>query len=189
NFWISVSLWRPFASLNGRSLLVVNTERSSNDARLLSKPAGEILTAKQAPHRPGIAPVLGLRAGDGRRPHYKADRFSKGDAQMIRSSWFGGSGARRVQRKAWLEVLEDRNLLSFSSITGYGAGATGYTVALGDFNNDTRLGRKKTGHRSSSVTDTLGFRCAARLPAGAPVRRKIGLIREMHVSGAGWGGY
>src|SRR5262249_59994528 len=63
NFWISVSLWRPFASLNGRSLLVVNTERSSNDARLLSKPAGEVLTTKQAPHRPGIAPALGLRAG------------------------------------------------------------------------------------------------------------------------------
>jgi hypothetical protein len=28
-----------------------------------SKAAGEVLTAKQAPHRPGIAPALGLRAG------------------------------------------------------------------------------------------------------------------------------
>jgi hypothetical protein len=28
------------------------------------KAAGEVLTAKQAPHRPGIAPALGLRAGD-----------------------------------------------------------------------------------------------------------------------------
>jgi len=27
------------------------------------KAAGEVLTAKQAPHRPGIAPALGLRAG------------------------------------------------------------------------------------------------------------------------------
>jgi hypothetical protein len=25
--------------------------------------AGEVLTAKQAPHRPGTAPALGLRAG------------------------------------------------------------------------------------------------------------------------------
>src|SRR5262249_56120996 len=28
-----------------------------------SKAAGEVLTAKQAPHRPGTAPALGLRAG------------------------------------------------------------------------------------------------------------------------------
>src|SRR5262249_48899832 len=28
-----------------------------------SKAAGEVLTAKQAPHRPGIAPAFGLRAG------------------------------------------------------------------------------------------------------------------------------
>jgi len=27
--------------------------------------AGEVLTAKQAPHRPGTAPALGLRAGLG----------------------------------------------------------------------------------------------------------------------------
>ena len=27
-----------------------------------SKAAGEVLTAKQAPHRPGTAPALGLRA-------------------------------------------------------------------------------------------------------------------------------
>ena len=26
--------------------------------------AGEVLTAKQAPHRPGTAPALGLRAGE-----------------------------------------------------------------------------------------------------------------------------
>jgi hypothetical protein len=30
-----------------------------------SKAAGEVLTAKQAPHRPGTAPALGLRAGNG----------------------------------------------------------------------------------------------------------------------------
>ena len=28
-----------------------------------NKLAGEVLTAKQAPHRPGTAPALGLRAG------------------------------------------------------------------------------------------------------------------------------
>ena len=29
----------------------------------MTKAAGEVLTAKQAPHRPGTAPALGLRAG------------------------------------------------------------------------------------------------------------------------------
>src|SRR5438132_9046912 len=29
-----------------------------------NKAAGEVLTAKQAPHRPGTAPALGLRAGN-----------------------------------------------------------------------------------------------------------------------------
>jgi hypothetical protein len=28
-----------------------------------NKAAGEVLTAKQAPHRPGTAPALGVRAG------------------------------------------------------------------------------------------------------------------------------
>jgi hypothetical protein len=28
-----------------------------------NRTAGEVLTAKQAPHRPGTAPALGLRAG------------------------------------------------------------------------------------------------------------------------------
>src|SRR5207253_2765582 len=40
------------------------------------KAAGEVLTAKQAPHRPGTAPALGLRAGNDvasfyRRPIWK----------------------------------------------------------------------------------------------------------------------
>jgi hypothetical protein len=33
---------------------------------VVAKPAGEVLTAKQAPHRPGTAPALGLRAGSNR---------------------------------------------------------------------------------------------------------------------------
>src|SRR5262249_44877991 len=38
-----------------------------------------------------------------------------------------------------LEALEDRNLMSFSSIASYAAGSHPLAVALGDFNNDTRL--------------------------------------------------
>jgi len=33
----------------------------------MRKAAGEVLTAKQAPHRPGIAQALGLRAEDNKR--------------------------------------------------------------------------------------------------------------------------
>jgi hypothetical protein len=33
------------------------------DMGWMKKAAGEVLTAKQAPHRPGITPALGLRAG------------------------------------------------------------------------------------------------------------------------------
>ena len=42
-----------------------------------SKAAGEVLTAKQAPHRPGTAPALGLRAGKGRRNYLSQTVFSK----------------------------------------------------------------------------------------------------------------
>src|SRR5262245_30059639 len=34
------------------------------------KAAGGVLTAKQAPHRPGTAPALGLRSGNDVRPFY-----------------------------------------------------------------------------------------------------------------------
>ena len=33
------------------------------DLGRVKRAAGEVLTAKQAPHRPGTAPALGLRAG------------------------------------------------------------------------------------------------------------------------------
>src|SRR5262249_7449072 len=44
------------------------------DSRGPGKAAGGVLTAKQAPHGPGTAPALGLRAGRGRRHHSTADR-------------------------------------------------------------------------------------------------------------------
>src|SRR5882724_5097301 len=37
----------------------------------MKKAAGEVLTAKQAPHRPGTAPALGLRAGNDVSPLYR----------------------------------------------------------------------------------------------------------------------
>jgi hypothetical protein len=38
---------------------------------------GEVLTAKQAPHRPGTAPALGLRAGNDVTPFYRRPAFSR----------------------------------------------------------------------------------------------------------------
>src|SRR6202040_176766 len=48
------------------------------------KAAGEVLTAKQAPHRPGTAPALGLRAGNDVSPLY---RRPKGREVMKRYSF------------------------------------------------------------------------------------------------------
>src|SRR5262245_19544932 len=114
---------------------------------------------KQASHRSGIAPALGLRAGKDCRPHYKADRSLRGDAQMSRSSWSERSRKRSPRRKAAdplrLEVLEDRSLLSFSSITSYAAGSQPQAVALGDFNNDTRLDLAVANNVGNSVSVLL----------------------------------
>jgi hypothetical protein len=38
-------------------------KEAGEEKKTKNKAAGEVLTAKQAPHRPGIAPALGLRAG------------------------------------------------------------------------------------------------------------------------------
>jgi hypothetical protein len=54
-----------------------------------------------------------------------------------------------------LEVLEDRSLLSFSSITSYAAGAYPNAVALGDFNNDTRLDLAVVNYGGNSVSVLL----------------------------------
>src|SRR5262245_29551783 len=45
--------------------------------------AGGVLTAKQAPHRPGTAPALGLRAGRDRRRQERADHGRKGDISTM----------------------------------------------------------------------------------------------------------
>ena len=53
---------------------------------VLKQAAGGVLTAKQAPRRPGTAPALGLRAG--RCPHHSiADQPGKGERTMSFPSW------------------------------------------------------------------------------------------------------
>jgi hypothetical protein len=80
--------------------------------------AGEVLTAEQAPHRPGTAPALGLRAGRGRRFHYSAGRFPATEdimpfREMLQRLFPPPGRARQTLRprprcRPWLEVLEDR---------------------------------------------------------------------------------
>jgi hypothetical protein len=54
-----------------------------------------------------------------------------------------------------LEVLEDRNLLSLSSITSYAAGSSPAGVTLGDFNNDTRLDLAVVNYHDNTVSVLL----------------------------------
>jgi len=79
---------------------------------------------------------------------------------MSRTSWLARSLARRPRRKAAsplrVDVLEDRNLLSFSSIPSYAAGSSSNAVALGDFNNDTRLDLAVANHGDGTVSVLLG---------------------------------
>src|SRR5262245_24362133 len=78
---------------------------------------------------------------------------------MSRSSWLERSRSRRPRKKSTsplrLEALEDRNLLSFSSITSYAAGLSPVAVALGDFNNDSRLDLAVVNSGGNSVSVLL----------------------------------
>src|SRR6516162_6045401 len=90
--------------------------------RISKEAAGEVLTAKQAPHRPGTAPALGLRAG---MVAVTILRQTVKETRPMRFSFVRDfltpvwPGSRRVRRRLptprtrlWLEALEDRCLLS-----------------------------------------------------------------------------
>src|SRR5262245_45173432 len=84
--------------------------------------AGEVLTAKQAPHRPGTAPALGLRAGLRCRCHCNQEQttIAKEIPMWFRSlipSLKSGSirkTTHRKRRRLGFEPLEDRSLPSCS---------------------------------------------------------------------------
>src|SRR5262245_60365130 len=61
-----------------------------------------------------------------------------------------------VARPLHVEALETRNLLSFSSITSFAAGSAPAAVALGDFNNDTRLDLAVVNFHDHTVSVLLG---------------------------------
>src|ERR1700730_6336591 len=68
-----------------------------NSRRPRRKAAGGVLTAKQAPHRPGTAPALGLRAGERLPFHCTADRLFQGAPIM---TFFLGTWLQAMKRKA-----------------------------------------------------------------------------------------
>src|SRR5439155_10270474 len=74
------------------------------------KAAGGVLTAKQAPHRPGTAPALGLRAGCDVFPFYR--RPWEDSTMLPFSSKRAKSRPRPAPYRPRLEVLEDRSLPS-----------------------------------------------------------------------------
>src|SRR5262249_35882253 len=128
---------------------------------------------------------------DDRLRHYNADRAWTGDASMWLTSMLGllksrpqrhrpRRRRRDVDRRLHLEALEDRNLMSFSSIASYATGSHPLAVALGDFNNDTRLDLAVVNYIDNSVSVLLAkpdgtFGPAVNAGAGAgPVSLAVG---------------
>src|SRR5262245_23469171 len=107
------------------------------------KAAGGVLTAKQASHRPGTAPALGLRAGNDVSPVY---RRPKGELTMSFEDLFKSltltSSRRRPARRPSsarlsLEALEDRCVLSNYLLTDLGL------QSAGDINNHGQVAGQK----------------------------------------------
>src|SRR5262249_33118570 len=91
--------------------------------RSTTKAAGEVLPAKQAPHRPGTAPALGLRAGNDVSPFHRRPPPSGSKGMLFLSwlrQWMRGeprTGRNRQHQprprlRPWCESLEDRCLPS-----------------------------------------------------------------------------
>jgi hypothetical protein len=97
----------------------VSFKSGSRDTKADDKAAGGVLTATQAPHRPGTAPAPGLRA-EGCRRHPTADRHRMGGSTMLlhtvvnalRPRSRAASAHRRVAGRLTLEPLDERALPS-----------------------------------------------------------------------------
>src|SRR5262249_32598493 len=95
------------------------------------------LTAKQAPHRPGTAPALGLRAGSDVYPLYRRpDPFRRSKVmKSFLSRWFGAAPRtprRPLRRQLRFEELESRTV---PSVTAHFVGSQ--LIADGDTSGNT----------------------------------------------------
>src|SRR5688572_13497401 len=96
-----------------------------------------------------------------------------------RHMWTPTNRGRRPQRqgirKAYLETLEGRALMSFSPAVGYPAGANPQAVASADLNGDGRLDLAVANYSDGTVSVLLGnaggtFQAALTAGAGAGPR-------------------
>src|SRR5262249_38125174 len=149
----------------GKRQVVHRSLQGTNDHQT-AKAAGGFLTARQAPHRPGTAPALGLRAGraapileqtttEKEMPMWFRSVF---DPRKTRSS---GAAPRRTPRwlrasRLLLEALEDRTLPSFFAPVSYAAGTNPEAVATGDFNGDGRPDLAVANYVTDNVSVLLG---------------------------------
>jgi hypothetical protein len=132
--------------------------------------AGEVLTAKQAPHRPGTAPALGLRAGKVAASIIEQTTVAKEIPMWFRSMFNSlksrGAGSparpkgsracrRRPGAQLLLEALEDRCLPSFLAPVNYAVGANPQAVVTADLGNG-KLDIITANAGSSAVSVLLG---------------------------------
>src|SRR5262249_44317588 len=80
----------PTGNWETKTKLASGTPRPSRGST--TKAAGGVLTAKQAPHRPGTAPALGLRAGDNGLSWYRRPCSENGGEF---SDWLEGPEGRQ----------------------------------------------------------------------------------------------
>src|SRR5262249_12257417 len=113
----------------------------SVNADFAVKVAGEVRTAKQAPHRPGIAPALGLRAGRWCSHEMQAVSLNQETPMWLKSllnarkSRTGRGAIRHCSPALRLEYLEDRSLPSTCTVVNLNdAGAGSLRQAIQDAN-------------------------------------------------------
>ena len=149
------------------------------------------LTAKQAPHRPGTAPALGLRRerclailSQTNLERENRPCHSHSWLQNLRSALAPGRGQRHHGRRGSLraathrpnlEVLEDRCLLSFSPVASFPVGMAPAAVVTADFNNDGSLDLATANSGGNTVSVLLGdglggFGAASHFAAGTGPR-------------------
>jgi hypothetical protein len=123
--------------------------------------AGGVLTAKQAPHRPGTAPAHGLRAE--RAVVILPQTAPARETTMSLRTLFGSSKNRptRAARcssvfRPRLEPLDHRIVPSFSPATAYAVGTGPQAVVSADFNGDGRLDLATANTGDDTISVLLG---------------------------------
>src|SRR5262249_55809036 len=119
--------------------------RGNSSSVAFHKAAGAVLTAKQASHRPGIAPALGLRAGGG--CSHRSQTAFQNEVPIMAFLFFRNCRQQRPARLKRsfvprLEGLEDRTVLSTLTVLN---------------NLDSGLGSLRAAIADASSGDTIRF--------------------------------